>query len=63
MFKKRVPKLCWDYGMQWACEILQRTYIRGHRSDGCVPLQAVTGETIDTFEYLAFGFHDRVWYH
>ena len=63
MFKKRVPKGFWDYGMRWVCEIMQRTYLRGHRIDGCVPLQAVTGETIDISEYLDFGFYDRVWFH
>ncbi len=45
MFKKCVPKIFWDYGMQLACKTMLRTYIRGHRIDGCVPLQAVTGET------------------
>ena len=63
MFKKRVPKEFWDYGMRWVCETMQRTYVRGHRINGCVPLQALTGETIDISEYLDFGFYDRVWYH
>ena len=63
MFKKRVPKIFWDYGMRWVCETMQRTYLRGHRIDGCVPLQSITGETIDISEYLDFGFYDRVWFH
>ena len=63
MFKKRVPKIFWDYGMRWVCETMQRTYTRGHRINGCVPLQAVTGETVDISEYLDFGFYDRIWYH
>ena len=25
MFKKRVPKIFWDYGMRWVCETMQRT--------------------------------------
>ncbi len=37
--------------------------MRGHWIDGCVPLQAVTGKTIDISEYLDFDFYDRVWYH
>ncbi len=53
MHKKR-------YGMRWVCETIQRTYVRDHRIDGCVPLQAVTGETIDISEYLDFGFCDRI---
>ena len=60
MFKKRVPKIFWDYGMRWVCETMQRTYARGHRINGCVPLQAVTGETVDISEYVDFGFYDRV---
>ena len=63
MFKKRVPKVFWDYGMRWVCETMQRTYVRGHRINGNVPLQAVTGETVDISEYLDFGFYDRVWFH
>ena len=42
---------------------MQRTYVRGHRINGGVPLQNVTGETVDISEYLDFGFYDRVWYH
>ena len=63
MFRKRVPSIFWDYGMRWVCETMQRTYTRGHRINGCVPLQAVTGETVDISEYLDFSFYDRIWYH
>ena len=62
MFKKRVPKVFWDYGMCWVCEIQQRTFLRSHRIDGGVPLQKVTGHTPDISNYLEFGFYDRVWY-
>ena len=62
MVRKKVPSKLWDYGMRWVCEIMQRTYLRSHRIDGAVPLQAVTGETPDISEYLDFGFYDRVWY-
>ena len=42
---------------------MQRTHTRSDRLDGCVPLESVTGETVDISEYLDFGFYDYVWYH
>ena len=63
MFRKKVPKKFWDYGMRWVCEIQQRTHLRSNRIDGGIPLEKLTGETQDISEYLDFGFYDRVWYH
>ena len=63
MIRKRVPKKFWDYGMRWVCEVMQRTHVRANRLDGCVPIEEVTGENADIYEYLDFGFYDRVWYH
>ena len=62
MIRKRVPRKLWDYGYRWICEIQQRTHVRGHRIDGCVPLEEITGETIDISAYLDFGMYDYVWY-
>lgn len=63
MFAKKVPIFLWDYGLRWVCEIMSRTHSRSHRLDGgCVPLQGLTGETVDISDYLDFGFYDRVWY-
>ena len=62
MFKKRVPKIYWDYGMRWVCETMSRTHLRANRVDGGVPLQGIVGDTIDISNYLEFGFYDRVWY-
>lgn len=62
MFRKRVPKVFWDYGMRWVCETMSRTYLRHHRIDGGVPLEKVTGETVDISNYLDFGFYDHVHY-
>ncbi len=62
MFKKRVPKIYWDYGMRWVCETMSRTHLRAHRIDGGVPLQGITGDTVDISNYLEFGFYDRVWF-
>ena len=62
MFKKRVPTIFWDYGMRWVCETMQRTHLRANRIDGGVPLQKVTGETVDISNYIEFGFYDWVWF-
>lgn len=62
MFKKQVPTRFWDYGLRWVCETMSRTHLRPHRIDGGIPLQQVTGDTIDISNYLEFGFYDRVWY-
>jgi hypothetical protein len=62
MFKKRVPQIYWDYGMRWVCEIQSRTHLRAHRINGGVPLQGITGDTVDIANYLEFGFYDRAWY-
>ena len=48
--------------MRWVCETMQRTHLRTNRVDGGVPLEKVTGETVDISNYLEFGFYDRVWY-
>ena len=61
MSKKRVPRRFWDYGYKWSAEIISRTYTRMHRLDGGVPLEQVTGETVDISEYLDFGFYDFCW--
>jgi hypothetical protein len=62
MFKKRVPTIYWDYGMRWVTETMSRTHLRAHTINGGVPLQGITGDTIDISNYLEFGFYDRVWY-
>lgn len=63
MARKKVPAKLWDYCAKWTCEVMQRTFSRTGRLDACVPLERITGETIDISEYLDFGFYDWVWYH
>ena len=62
MIKKNVPQRLWDYGLQWVCDIQNRTSNSSRGLDGRCPLEKVTGETIDISEYLDFGFYDWVWY-
>ena len=41
MFRKKVPKVYWDYGMRWVCETMLRTFLRDQRIDGGVPLTMI----------------------
>ena len=63
MFRTKVPKEFWDYGMRWVCEIQQHTHMRENQMDGGIPLENITGETEDISDYLDFGFYDRFWFH
>ena len=62
MVQKNVPQRLWDYGLQWVCDIQNRTSNSARGLDGRCPLERVTGETVDISEYLDFGFYDWVWY-
>ena len=42
---------------------MQRTSTQAGGLDGCIPIEFVTGETVDITEYLDFRFYDQVWYH
>jgi hypothetical protein len=48
--------------MRWVCETMSRTHTRSQRIDGGIPLQKVTGETVDISNYLDFAFYDHVVY-
>ena len=57
-----VPKIFWDYGLRWVCETMSRTQTRSQTIDSGIPLEKVTGETVDVSNYLDFGFYDHVVY-
>jgi hypothetical protein len=62
MVWKNVPQRLWDYGLQWVCKIQNRTSDTTRGLKGRYPLENITGETVDTSEYLDFGFLDWVWF-
>jgi hypothetical protein len=62
MFRRNLSKIFWDYGMRWVCEVMSRTHTRPQRIDCGIPLEKVTGETVDISNYLDFGFYDYVVY-
>ena len=41
---------------------MSRTHTRAQRINGGIPLEKVTGETIDISNYLDFGLYDHVVY-
>ncbi len=62
MVRKNVPHRLWDYGLQWVCDIQNRTSNSARGLDGRCPLERLTGETVDISENLDFGFYDWVWF-
>jgi hypothetical protein len=62
MVQKNIPQRLWDYGLQWVCDIQNRTSNKARGLDGRCPLERITGETVDISEYLDFGFYDWIWY-
>jgi hypothetical protein len=62
MVQKNVPQRLWDYGLQWVCDIQNRTSNSSRGLEGRCPLERITGETVDISEYLDFSFYDWVWY-
>ena len=62
MIRKQVPTRLWDYGMQWAADVMSMTHTSAGDINGCIPLAKVTGETPDISQYLDFSFYDRIWY-
>jgi hypothetical protein len=62
MVRKNVPQRLWDYGLQWVCDIQNRTSNSSRGLDGRCPLERITGETVDISEYLDFGFYEWIWY-
>ena len=62
MIAKRVPEEFWDYGLTWVSEISSLTFSSAGSITGGVPIEAVTGDTIDISEYLDFGFYNKVWF-
>jgi len=48
----------WDIHIIWEAQIYTRTVHKGH----CIPLEALTGDTIDISEWTEFEFYDLVVY-
>ena len=62
MYKMNFPARLWDYGLQYAAEIMNITASNSGDMNGRTPLELISGETPDISEYLDFGFYERVWF-
>ena len=62
LYKMNCPIRLWDYGLQYAAEIMNVTASNSGNLNGRTPLELITGETPDISEYLDFGFYDRIWF-
>lgn len=62
MVQKRVHRKVWDSGMKWVIETMPMTRTSSGGIYGSIPITNVAGETADIYEYLDFGFYDKIWY-
>lgn len=61
MVQKRVPRVFWEHGTKWVCQIMRLTYTVTARMNGSIPQEVVTGETQDMSEHLDFSFCGEIW--
>lgn len=57
--KNNVPDRLWDYGLIYEYDIMVRTS-RG--PDKCTPLERITGENPDIYEFMDYDFYDWVYF-
>ena len=62
MFGTNYPDKLWEYSYNHVLEIMFGTASNAGKLNGKKPLQFLTGETVDIYEYLEFDFYDRVWF-
>ena len=62
MFRTYCPRALWIYGIPYVANIMQIIASFAADLQGRTPLEALTGETPDIYQYLDFGFYNRVWF-
>ena len=62
MIRKKVPRILWDYGINWVEDIMKRTSGLEGSLNYRTSLEEVTGETPDISDYLDFEFYYWCWY-
>jgi hypothetical protein len=60
MIRQRVPRRLWDYGLKWCAQVMSQTSNSVFSLNGRVPIERVTGETVDISEYVDMSFYDWV---
>ena len=56
------PRALWNYGIPCLAKIAKITASFAAALQGRKPLEALTGETPDIYQYLDFDFYDWVWF-
>ena len=60
MFRKNRPEQRWEYSYKHVLEIIFQAVSNAVKLNGKMPLEFVTGETVDISKYLNFDFYDIV---
>ena len=56
MIRNNFPKKLWGHGITWCSEVMPFTHSTAGSINVVIPLEQVTGETLDISEHLDFGF-------
>jgi len=56
--RRRIPRCVWDFHIIWETQIYSRTVHNNHT----IPLEALTGDTVDISEWTEFEFYDLMMY-
>ena len=62
MFRTYFPRALWSYRIPYVSKIMQITASFAEDLQGRTPLEALTGETPEIFQYLYFGFYNWIWF-
>ena len=57
-----IPNRLWDYGLQWVCDLMQRTVNSRFDTKNRTPYEIVLGDTPDISEYMDFAFYSYIWF-
>ena len=60
MLRTYCPRSLLCYGIPYAAKIMQLIASFAAKLQGRMPLESLTGETTDIYQYLDFGFYNRV---
>ena len=56
------PNRLWDYGLQWVCDLMQRTVNLRFDTKNRTPYVIVLGDTPEISEYMDFAFYSYIWF-
>ena len=59
MIKRRSPKRVWNFGIVYESNILSRI---SREHDDRTGMEKITGDTVESSEWMEFEFYDLYWY-